>query len=355
MVMEYLIFAINPGSTSTKIALYKNETALYSESVNHPNNEIEKYDNLLEQIPMRRALVLDSLKKHGYTPDSLSCVMGRGGLFPPMKTGGYRVTKKMLDLILNEQIQSHASNLGAVLASEVAALGGIEAYVYDAVSANDLPLFARITGMKEILRHSFCHVLNSRAVSMKYAKEHGKRYEDMNLIVAHLGGGITMSAHLQGKIVESLSDDSGPFAPERAGNVPLLDVIDLCYGGKLSKQEMIRKIRGMGGLRDLLGTSDNREIVKMVESGDEYAALVMEAQAYQIAKGIYLVAPPLLGKIDAVILTGGLAYNQSLIRDVQKYITFLAPVVFMPGEFEMEALAGGGLRILRGQEAVNEL
>ena len=353
--MDYLIFTINPGSTSTKIALYKNETALFSENVVHLNSEIEKYNSLLEQIPMRRALVLDTLKKHGYAPKDLSCVMGRGGLFPPMRTGGYIITKKMLDLILNEQIQSHASNLGAVLANEVAVLGGVNAYVYDAVSANDLPPFARITGMKEILRQSFCHALNSRAVSMRYAQEQGKRYEDMNLIVAHLGGGITMSAHLKGKIVDSLSDDSGPFAPERAGNVPLMDVIDLCYSGEFSKQEMIRKIRGMGGLRNLLGTSDNREITKMVESGDPFAALVMEAQAYQIAKGIYLVAPPLLGEIDAVILTGGLAHNQSLVENVKKYITYLAPVVLFPGEFEMDALASGGLRILRGQESVNEL
>ena len=353
--MDYLIFAINPGSTSTKIALYKNETELYKENVDQPQNESERYIGLLEQIPKRLSLVLDSLEKNGYAPQNLSCVMGRGGLFPPVKTGGYRVTHKMLNLILKEKIPPHASNLGAVLASEVARLGGIEAYIYDAPSANEFPPVAQITGMKEVVRKSYCHVLNSRAVSMKHAQNQGKKYEDMNIIVAHLGGGITMSAHQKGKIVESLSDDNGPFAPERAGSVPLLDVIDLCYSGDFTKNDMIRKVRGLGGLRDLLGTSNGREIERMVESGDEYAALVMEAQAYQIAKGIFLVAPPLMGDIDAIILTGGLAHNQFLVENVTKYITHLAPVGIYPGELEMEALALGGLRILRGQEPFNEM
>jgi butyrate kinase len=208
--------------------------------------------------------------------------------------------------------------------------------------------------MKEVERKSFCHVLNSRAVSIKYARSQGKCYEEMSLIVAHLGGGITMSAHIKGKIVESLADDNGPFAPERAGSVPLLDVIELCYSGKYSKQDMIKKVRGMGGLRDLLGTSDGREIAKMVSDGDEYAILVMEAQAYQIAKGIALVSPPFMGVIDVIIITGGLAHSGFLVENVKKYISHMAPVVVFPGEFEMEALALGGLRILRDQEPVNE-
>jgi len=304
---------------------------------------------------MRRALVLEALERYGVKPQDLACVMGRGGLFPPVRTGGYRVNQKMIDLVMGGTLSPHASNLGAVLAYEVAEQGGVNAYIYDAESANEFPPIAKITGMKEVERNSLCHVLNSRAVSIEYAKSQGKRYDEMNLIVAHLGGGITMSAHQKGKIVESLADDNGPFAPERAGSVPLLDVIELCYSGKFTHKEMVKKVRGLGGLRDLLGTSDGREIEKMVESGDEYASLVMEAQAYQIAKGIYLVAPPLLGEIDAIILTGGLAYNQSLVKNVVRYITPLAPIVLLPGEFEMEALALGGLRIMRGQEVVNEM
>ena len=353
--MDFLILAVNPGSTSTKIALYKNETELFSESANHPQEEIERMGALLEQLPMRREFVLSTLEKHNCNPKSLSCVMGRGGLLPPVSTGGYRINQKMLDLVFNDQLPSHASNLGAVLAKEVADIAGVDAYIYDAVSASEFPAIAKITGMKEIQRKSFYHVLNSRAVAIKYAQGRGSRYEDLNLIVAHLGGGITVGAHQKGRIVDSLSDDNGPFAPERAGSVPLLDVIELCYSGQFTKSEMIKKVRGMGGLRDLLGTSNGREIGKRVDEGDEYATLVMEAQAYQIAKGIALISTPLMGDIDAIILTGGLAYDAFVVRRVKDYISHMAPdFIVMPGELEMEALALGGLRILRNEETAKE-
>ena len=348
--MEYLILTINPGSTSTKIALFKNETEVFKESLNHPQEVIEEFDGLLEQIPMRRAVVLEALKKHGVSPEDLAIVMGRGGLFPPIKTGGYKVNERMLKMIMNQEIPSHASNLGAVLAHEVAAIAGIDAYIYDAVSAGDLPAIAKITGLKEIPRKGFYHVLNSRRAALRYSQSLGKRYDEMNLIVAHLGGGITIGVHEKGKIIDSLSDDNGPFAPERAGGLPALDVIELCFSRKYTKKEMQKKIRGMGGLRDLLGTSDGREIKKRVDEGDELAIQMMKAQAYQIAKGIGLLAPVLKGDCDAIILTGGLAYNESLIWDVKSYISFIAPIEVMPGEYEMEALALGGLRILRQEE-----
>jgi len=353
--MDYLILTINPGSTSTKVALYKNEEELYKESITHPHSELEKYNSIFEQAPMRKQTVLDSLKKHGYEVKDLSIVMGRGGMLPPVKVGGYIVNKTMLDLIENEQIQQHASNLGAVIADEIAKSAGVKAYIYDAVTACEFPPVAKITGMKEIERRSFYHVLNCRAVSIRYAESIGKKYEDVNLLVTHLGGGITVGAHSKGKIIDSLADDNGPFAPERAGSVPLLDLIDMCYSGKYTKKEMLGKVRGKGGLRSLLGTSDGREIQKMIENGDKNAALVMEAQAYQIAKGIALMSPALRGDCDAIIVTGGLAYNTFLVADVKKYISWLGKIVIMPGEFEMEALALGGLRILRKQEEVSEL
>lgn len=262
---------------------------------------------------------------------------------------------KMISLITEGRIPEHASNLGAVLAHEIASIADIPAYIYDAVSANEFSPIARITGMREVERKSFYHVLNSRAVAIKYAESLGKLYADMNFLVAHLGGGITVGVHQRGRIVDSLSDDNGPFAPERSGSVPLLDVIDLCYSGKYSKQEMKKKVRGRGGLRDLLGTSDGREIARQMETGDKTAALVMEAQAYQIAKGIALLSPALKGQCDAIILTGGLAKNGFIVETVKEYVTWIAPIAVMPGEFEMEALALGGLRILRGQESVNEL
>ncbi|MCL2704495.1 MAG: butyrate kinase [Defluviitaleaceae bacterium] len=353
--MTHLILAINPGSTSTKIAVFKDEEAILRENISHLQIEIESFKSIVEQIPMRKALVLETMKKHGIKPGKLSACVGRGGLLPPIKTGGYRVNAKMLDLVRNEKIPPHASNLGSVIAYEIAAPLGLPAYIYDAVSAADLPEFAKITGLKEITRQSFYHVLNSRASAMNYAQAQNRDYNNMNVIVAHLGGGITVGAHAQGKVVDSVSDDNGPFAPERAGGVPLLDFIELCYSGKYTKKEMTKKVRGMGGLRDLLGTSDGREIIEMVSGGDTRAALVMEAQAYQIAKGVTLMLPALQCKCDAIILTGGLAYNSALIENVKKYLGNLAPVAVMPGELEMEALAMGCLRILRGAEEAKEL
>jgi len=353
--MEYLILTINPGSTSTKIALYRNDEELFKESITHPHEELEKYDSILEQAPLRMKTVIDVLKKHGYKAEDLSIVMGRGGMLPPVKVGGYRVNDKMLDLLYGGKTQQHASNLGAILANDIAKAVGIEAYIYDAVTACEFPPVAKITGMKEIERRSFYHVLNCRAVAIRYAESIGKKYEDINLLVTHLGGGITVGAHCKGKIIDSLADDNGPFAPERAGSVPLLDLIEMCYSGNYTKKEMMDKVRGKGGLRALLGTSDGREIQKLIESGDKNAALVMEAQAYQIAKGIALISPALRGDCDAIIVTGGLAYNTYLIEDVKKYIGWLGRIVVMPGEYEMEALALGGLRILRKQEEVHEL
>ena len=353
--MDYLILAINPGSTSTKVALYKNEDVIFNENISHPQTEIDKFETILEQEPMRKKAVMESLSKHGHKPEDLAIVMGRGGMLPPVKVGGYKINEKMLQLIFEEKVQQHASNLGAVLANDIAKAAGIEAYVYDAVTACEFPPVARITGMKEIERRSFYHVLNCRAVSIRYAESIGKRYEDVNLLVTHLGGGITVGAHCKGKIIDSLADDNGPFAPERAGSVPLLDLIEMCYSGNYTKKDMMSKVRGKGGLRALLGTSDGREIQKLIEAGDENAVLVMEAQAYQIAKGIALLSPALRGDCDAIIVTGGLAYNTFLIEDVKKYIGWLGKIVVMPGEFEMEALALGGLRIIRKQEEVHEL
>jgi butyrate kinase len=353
--MEYIILAINPGSTSTKLGLFLNDKELARVNIPHANDEIEQFDSILQQVPMRKKVIADVIREAGYDIKSLSIVMGRGGMLPPIKTGGYLVNDLMLDLILKEKIPSHASNLGAVLAHSFAQDANVKAYIYDAVSASDFPPIAKITGIPEIRRNSFYHVLNSRAVGIRYAHSIGRRYEDMNLIVAHLGGGITAGAHQKGRIVDSISDDNGPFAPERAGSVPLLEVINMCYGGEYSKQEMFRKVRGMGGLRALLGTSDAREIHSMIESGNEYARLVMDAQAYQIAKGIALMSPALHDGVDTVILTGGLAHYDPLVEKTKEFISWLAPIAVIPGEYEIDALAEGGLRILRGEEAPSEL
>mgnify|MGYP000961833951 CR=1 FL=1 len=352
--MAYKILVINPGSTSTKIAVYNDEQILFSETINHSAEELAKHISLKDQFELRRDLLLEVLQKHKFDPAALDAVVGRGGQLPPVKAGGYVVNEAMKKRIIYGPIISHASNLGALLAAAVAKPFGIPAYIYDAVSADELKPVARVTGIPEIERQSFCHVLNSKATARKVAEGLGKKYEDMNFIVAHLGGGISISAHEKGKIVDVITDDAGPFSPERSGSVPLLYIVDMCYSGKYSKQELLKKLRGMGGLQAHLGTHDCKKIEDMIEKGDEKAKLLYDAQAYQVAKGIGELSPTIDGKIDGIILTGGIAYSEMLTSLISERIGFIAPVYIVPGENELEALALGALRILRGEEEYHE-
>ena len=351
--MHYIL-AVNPGSTSTKVAVIKNEEPILRETIYHDQKEVEKYENLLEQVPMRKKVIEESLTKSGVNLADLSCVVGCGGLLPPVKVGGYVVNERMLNMIKNEEIPAHASNLGAVIAHAIAEPLGKPAYIYDAVSAGVLPERAGITGFKEIVRRSLHHVLNSRAMARKYATSEGKNLSDMNLIVVHLGGGISAGAYAGGELVDSVADDNGPFAPQRSGGVPLMDFIELCFSGKFTKADLKKKVRGMGGLRDLLGTSDGFEVAKMVDENDERAIAVMDALAYQVARGAMGLLPALYGNCDCLILTGGLAYNEKFVADIKKYIGKSLPVHVMPGEAEMEALAYGGLRIVKGLEHASQ-
>ena len=352
--MGHFICAVNPGSTSTKVIVTRDEEAVLRETINHDHREVEKFATLGEQTPMRKAVIEDAINKSGVALGELSCVVGCGGLLPPVKTGGYAVNQKMLDMIRNEEIPAHASNLGAVIAHAIASPLGRPAYIYDAVSAGILPMRAKITGFAEIERRSLHHVLNSRAMARRYAGQAGRQLEELGIIVAHLGGGISIGAYAGGELVDSVADDNGPFAPQRSGGAPLMDFIELCFSGQFTKAELKKKVRGMGGLRALLGTSDGMEVAKMVDGGDRRAAEVMDALAYQVARGAMGLLPALGGKCDAVLLTGGLAYNAKLTADIEKYVGPAASVKAMPGEAEMEALALGGLRILRGEETANE-
>jgi butyrate kinase len=350
----YQILAINPGSTSTKIAVYCDEKEVFSESIDHSDEELAKCTRLKDQFEMRKALVLKALEEHGCSPSMLSAVVGRGGMLPPVNAGGYTVNEAMKRRIIQGPIVAHASNLGALLAAAVAEPVGIPAYIYDAVSSDELKPVAKITGIPEIERQSFCHVLNSKAMARKAAGKVGKKYEDMNYIVAHLGGGISVSAHEHGKIVDVITDDAGPFSPERAGSVPLLYIVDMCYSGEYSKKEILAKLRGMGGLKAYLGTHDCREIETRIQKGDVQAKILYEAQAYQISKGICELLPALTGGPDGIILTGGVAYSKMLTDMVEEHVKRFAPVLLMPGENELESLALGALRILRGEEGVSE-
>lgn len=350
----YNILSINPGSTSTKIAWYQDEHPVFTTSIEHEASELGRFAKIYDQFEFRKAVVLRTLEEKGFDLSTLSAVVGRGGLLPSMQTGGYIVNDLMAARLCSDEISAHASNLGGLIAKSVAESLGISAYVYDAVTSAELQPVARVTGFPGIERKSFCHVLNSRAKAREYAIGIGTEYEKLDLIVAHIGGGATVSVHSHGRIIDSMADDDGPFSPERSGSVPLLDLIELSFSGKFTKDEMKKMVRGKGGMFALLGTSDCREIERRILAGDEYAKLVYEAQAYQIAKGICLNLCVLNGRYDAIILTGGVAHSEMLTGMIKERVEFAAPVVILPGENEMEALTLGALRILRGEESARE-
>ena len=353
--MGYKQLIINPGSTSTKLALYEDKEKVVQENVEHDAAQMQQFDSIADQIPFRMGIIRDFMARNSIQEKDLSAVMGRGGLVFGLKTGGYEVNDDLCEALVNDRLsQPHASNLGGLLARELARPLGIPAYIYDAVTGGELTEVAKITGIRDIERRSFCHVLNSRAMAIRYAQENGLDYNKLNLIVAHLGGGISASVHAQGRIIDSIGDDDGQFSPERSGSVPSLELIRLCFSGDYTTADMVKKVRGKGGLFAHLGTSYCRVIEKMIKDGDQHADLVFQAQAYQIAKGIGLLSIVLKGKCDAIILTGGVARSQMLTDRIKEYVSFIAPVAVLPGENEMEALALGGLRLLSGEETARQ-
>lgn len=352
--MTYKILAINPGSTSTKISLYEDEKEIFTKTLEHPVEEIEKFDKVIDQFEMRKDVILSFLKEKNFDIKELSAVVGRGGMLPPVRSGAYEVNELMLKTLREKPYMEHASNLGAPIAYEIAKDAGVKAYIYDSVRTDELNEIARISGMPDLPRTSTSHVLNSRAMAIKVAQKYGKRYNEMNFIVAHLGGGISLSVHEKGRIVDIVSDDEGAFSPEAAGRVPCRSLIELCYSGKYSKKDMLKKLRGNGGLKAYLGTTDARQIEKMIEDGDEKARVVYEAMAYQVAKSIGELATVVEGNVDVIILTGGIAYSEMITSWIKKRVKFIAPVEIMPGQNEMESLAYGILRVLRGEEEARE-
>ena len=352
--MSHKILAINPGSTSTKISIYEDEKELFCKTLDHPVSEIEKYNRVADQFDMRKEVILSFLNENGYDVNDLSAVVGRGGMVPSVKSGAYVVNDIMVDRLKNNPVMEHASNLGAIIAYEIANTANIPAYIYDSVRVDELSDIARISGMADIPRTSSSHALNCRATAMKVAKKYNKNYSDMNFVIAHLGGGISVSVHEKGRIVDIISDDEGPFSPERSGRVPCSTLIEVCYSGKFDKRTMHKKVRGNGGLKSYLNTVDAREVEKMIENGDENAKLIYEAMAYQVAKGIGELATVVDGKVDAIILTGGIAYSKMLTSWIKKRVEFISNVEIVPGENEMESLSLGTLRVLNGLEEARE-
>jgi butyrate kinase len=345
------ILAINPGSTSTKIALYNGEEALAVENLSHSTEEISKYDTIFDQKDMRTEVILQWLKSQGITEDQLSAVVGRGGLLRPMPGGTYKVTEKMLeDLKIGYQGQ-HASNLGGIIAYSIAGKTGIPALIVDPVAVDEMEPEARVSGIPEIPRRSLVHALNIKAVTRRVCARLGKSFEESSYVVAHLGGGISVAPVKNGRIIDvNNANEEGPFSPERVGGLPVGDIVKLAFSEKLTYGELKKKLTGQGGLVAYLGTNDGRTVDRLIDEGDKKAELIFEAMAYQIAKEIGAMAVVLRGRLDAVILTGGLAHNKRLVKWISDMVAFIAPIELVPGEDEMLALAEGALRIVRGEE-----
>lgn len=351
----YRILSINPGSTSTKVALYEDEKPVFEEVIRHSAEEVAGFERIADQYEFRRDVVLGLLREKGIRVETLDAVVGRGGLLRPIPSGTYRVNQRMLD-DLRHPAREHASNLGAFLAHEVASRADVPAFIVDPVCVDEFEPLARISGLPEIERKSLSHALNLKAMAREAAKRLGRRYEDLNLVVTHMGGGISVSPHRKGRMIDvnQALDGTGPFSPERAGGLPIGDLVRMAYSGEYTFEELYRRLVGGGGLVAHLGTNDAVEVERRIADGDEHARLVYEAMAYQIAKEIGAMATVLHGDVDAIVLTGGLAHSDMLMGWIRARVEWIAPVMVFPGEDEMEAMTQGALRVLRGEEEAKE-
>lgn len=347
---------INPGSTSTKIGVFEDETLLFEETLRHSTEEISQYATIVEQKDFRKKIITDLLAEKNFDRKSLDVVVGRGGMLKPIPGGTYEVTDTLLeDLKVGRQGQ-HASNLGGILAREIGDEIGVPSYIVDPVVVDELQAVARYSGVPELPRTSVFHALNQKAVAKRYAKEIGKPYEALRLIVVHMGGGVSVGAHIGGRIVDVFNalDGDGAFSPERAGAVPSGALIKMCFSGQYTEKEVYSKIVGKGGFNAYLGTNDMRTVTKMANEGDAHAAEVKEAFLYQVAKDIGSMACVLEGKVDRIIVTGGIAYGAEVVENLKRKAEWIAPFTVYPGEDELLALAQGGLRVMNGEEKAME-
>jgi butyrate kinase len=351
MDKHYFILAINPGSTSTKLSLFKGEQCIATDNLTHSTEELKKYNSIYEQREMRAEVILNWLQKQRVNVEDLSAIVGRGGLLRPMPGGTYKVTEKMLeDLKIGYQAE-HASNLGGIIADNIAKKANLPAFIVDPVAVDEIVDEARISGIPEIPRRSLVHALNIKAVTRRVCADLNKDFSNSSFVVAHLGGGISISPVKDGRILDANNaNEEGPFSPERTGGLPCGDLIKLAFSGKYTYGGLKKKIVGEGGLTGYLGTNDGREVNRRIEAGDKKAEIILKAMAYQISKEIGAMATVLSGKIDAIILTGGMAYNKKLTDIIEEMISFIAPVKLVPGEDEMLALMQGALRVLKGEE-----
>ena len=344
------ILVINPGSTSTKFAVYHDEECAFQKTLRHQGEELAPYPNVASQYEFRKKTILEALAAEGIEP-KFDIVVGRGGLLHPVKSGAIEVNDAMCRDLNSAQYGEHASNLGGIIARDIANSCGCKAIIADPVVVDELQDVARITGRPELPIKSILHALNQKAIARRYAKESGKPYESLNLVVVHLGGGISVTAHSMGKCIDTNNalGGNGPFSPERVGTLPAMDLVNLCFSGKYTQAEMKKMLIGRGGLMGHLELNDAQKVEQNAAAGDKKAQLIYDAMAYNVAKEVGAMAVVMKGKVDAILITGGIAYSKYFVQYITDMVQFIAPVKAYPGEDELGALASNGLRVLNGE------
>jgi butyrate kinase len=354
--MKHIILSVNPGATSTKVAIYEDEKPTKVETIRHSPEDLSSFEKTIDQLGYRKELVLGFLEKNKIETRNLSAIVGRGGPFKPLFSGTYRVNERMLSDVRSGNVQAdHVSNLGCLLAFDLTRGTDVPAFIVDPVSVDEFPPVARISGLPELPRKSLSHALNIKMVARKAAKRLYKPYEKLNLIIVHLGSGISVTSHQKGRMIDvNNANDGGPFSPQRVGSIPVTGLAKLCLSGKYTYPQIYEKLTKKGGLLAHLGTDDLEEVEKRISGGDDKAELVYEALVYQAAKEIGAMATTLLGKVDAIVLTGGMAHSKRFVKKIKERVRFVAPILVFPGEDEMEALSRGALRVLKGEEKAKE-
>lgn len=348
MSKEKLIFVINPGSTSTKVAVFSGKEELCKENIQHSVEDLQDFQNIIQQYPFRKKILLEWLKEKGYDLKDFSAIASRGGLLSPLPSGVYPITPAMVEDLKSCRYGSHASNLAAIIAHDLAKEYKIPAYIADPVTVDELHPIARFTGLKGLERKSIFHALNQKYIARKAAKELGKKYEEVNLIVVHLGGGISIGAHQKGLVVDvnNALNGEGPYSAERSGTLPIISLLKLCFSGKYSREEMIKLLAGKGGMVSHLGTNNAKEVEDRALEGEKEFSLIFEGMIYQTAKTIGEMSAVLWGRVDAIVLTGGMARSKYLCKVISDYTSYIAPLMVYPGEDEMAALAENAFAVI---------
>lgn len=347
------ILAVNPGSTSTKIAVYHDDEPVFTKSLSHSPEELARFDSVLDQYQWRNDMVREALAKEGFDVKDFDAVIGRGGIMSPVESGVYEVNDDLIHDLIHAKMQ-HASNLGAMIARDIAATAGAKAFIADPVVVDEMMPYARISGCPELPRESIFHALNQKAVARLFARETHTTYDSLNLIVCHMGGGITISAHRKGHVIDTTNalDGCGPFSPERSGSLPPGPLVHLCFSGKYTEDELIKMVHGKGGLVAHLGTTSVPEVLDRIDKGDLHAMLVLRAMCYTVAKEIGAMSVTMKGDVDAIILTGGMAHSKRITDFIAEHVSFLAPIYVYPGENELKALAENALAAINGEREI---